>query len=251
MSNTDMLESKIALVTGASRGIGSAIADALGQAGATVIGTATTDAGAQAISERFKQLEIAGSGMTLNVAEAESCTSVFAAITEQYGAVNILVNNAGITRDNLIMRMKDDEWHSVIETNLNSIFRLSKLAIKPMVKARAGRIINIASVVGQTGNAGQANYAAAKAGIIGLGKSLARELGARGITVNTIAPGFIQSDMTNALTDDQKAKITSDIALGRLGDPEDIAQACLFLASDNARYITGHTLAVNGGMFMQ
>ena len=251
MSNTDMLESKIALVTGASRGIGSAIADALGQAGATVIGTATTDAGAQAISERFKQLGINGSGMTLDVAEAESCTSVFAAITEQYGAVNILVNNAGITRDNLIMRMKDDEWHSVIETNLNSIFRLSKLAIKPMVKARGGRIINIASVVGQTGNAGQANYAAAKAGIIGLGKSLARELGARGITVNTIAPGFIQSDMTNALTDDQKAKITSDIALGRLGDPEDIAQACLFLASDNARYITGHTLAVNGGMFMQ
>lgn len=246
-----MMNSQIALVTGASRGIGKAIADKLGEAGATVIGTATTDAGAQAITSRFKEASVTGAGMVFNATEDGGSDVLMKAITEQFGAVTVLVNNAGITRDNLIMRMKEDEWEAIINTNLSSVFRLTKLAVKPMVKARGGRIINIASVVGQTGNAGQSNYAAAKAGMIGFGKSLARELGARGITVNTIAPGFIESDMTNALTDEQKASITSDIALGRLGSPDDIAEACLFLASDKAAYITGHTLSVNGGMYMQ
>lgn len=246
-----MMKSQIALVTGASRGIGKAIADKLGEAGATVIGTATSDAGAQAIAARFSDAGIAGTGMVFNATEEGGSEALMSAITEQYGTVTVLVNNAGITRDNLIMRMKPEEWDDIIDTNLSSVFRLSKLAIKPMVKARGGRIINIASVVGQTGNAGQSNYAAAKAGMIGFGKSLARELGSRGITVNTVAPGFIESDMTNALSDEQKQRITSDIALGRLGSPDDIAEACLFLASDKAAYITGHTLSVNGGMFMQ
>lgn len=245
------MNNQIVLVTGASRGIGKAIADKLGSAGATVIGTATSDAGAQAISERFSAAGITGTGMTFNVNDEGASETLMAAIAEQYSAVTVLVNNAGITRDNLIMRMKEEDWDAIIDTNLSSVFRLSKLAIKPMMKARTGRIINIASVVGQTGNAGQSNYAAAKAGMIGFGKSLARELGARGITVNTIAPGFIESDMTDALSDEQKARITSDIALGRLGTPDDIAEACLFLASDKAAYITGHTLSVNGGMYMQ
>jgi len=245
------MNSQIALVTGASRGIGKAIADKLGEAGATVVGTATTDAGAQAITSRFKDAGITGTGLAFNANDDGGSEALMAAITEQFGAVTVLVNNAGITRDNLIMRMKEDDWEAIIDTNLSSVFRLSKLAIKPMVKARAGRIINIASVVGQTGNAGQSNYAAAKAGMIGFGKSLARELGARGITVNTIAPGFIESDMTDALSDEQKQRITSEIALGRLGSPDDIAEACLFLASDKAAYITGHTLSVNGGMYMQ
>jgi 3-oxoacyl-[acyl-carrier protein] reductase len=245
------MKDQIALVTGASRGIGKAISDKLGHAGATVIGTATTDAGAQAITERFKAAGIKGIGMAFNVTEPGADVALFDAIKEQFGAVTILVNNAGITRDDLLIRMKEDDWDAIINTNLSSVFRLCKLATRPMMKARSGRIINIASVVGQTGNAGQSNYAAAKAGIIGFGKSLARELGPRGITVNTIAPGFIESDMTNALPDDVKAKITSDIALGRLGSPEDIAAACLFLASDDAGYITGHTLSVNGGMYMQ
>lgn len=245
------MKSQIALVTGASRGIGKAIADKLGEAGATVIGTATSDAGAKAIAARFSDAGITGTGMVFNATEEGGSDALISAITEQYGAVTVLVNNAGITRDNLIMRMKPDEWDDIIDTNLSSVFRLTKLAIKPMVKARGGRIINIASVVGQTGNAGQSNYAAAKAGMIGFGKSLARELGSRGITVNTVAPGFIESDMTNALSDEQKQRITSDISLGRLGSPDDIAEACLFLASDKAAYITGHTLSVNGGMFMQ
>jgi len=245
------MEQQVVLVTGASRGIGKAIADKLGLAGATVVGTATSDAGAEAISARFADAAIKGTGMAFNVNDEGGADALMAAISEQFGAVTVLVNNAGITRDNLIMRMKEDDWDAIIDTNLSSVFRLCKLAIKPMVKARGGRIINIASVVGQTGNAGQSNYAAAKAGMIGFGKSLARELGARGITVNTIAPGFIESDMTDALNDEQKKRITADIALGRLGSPDDIAEACLFLASDKAGYITGHTLSVNGGMYMQ
>lgn len=245
------MKSQIVLVTGASRGIGKAIADKLGGAGATVIGTATSEAGAQGITSRFADAGITGTGMVFNATEQGGSEALMAAITEQYSAVTVLVNNAGITRDNLIMRMKQDDWDAIIDTNLSSVFRLTKLAVKPMVKARGGRIINIASVVGQTGNAGQSNYAASKAGMIGFSKSLARELGARGITVNTIAPGFIESDMTNALSDDQKQAITSGIALGKLGSPDDIAEAALFLASDKAAYITGHTLSVNGGMFMQ
>jgi 3-oxoacyl-[acyl-carrier protein] reductase len=245
------MDNQIALVTGASRGIGKAIADQLGAKGATVIGTATTDEGAAAITERFKAAGVAGCGMKLNVTDADACEHVIKAIADQYGPVTILINNAGITRDNLFMRMKDDEWNDVITTNLNSVFRLCKLVIKPMVKARGGRIINIASVVGLTGNAGQANYAAAKAGLVGFGKSLARELGSRGITINTIAPGFIESDMTASLPEEQQAKLKSEIALGRLGTPEDIAHACVFLASAEAGYITGHTLSVNGGMHMQ
>ncbi len=249
MSNT--MENQIVLVTGASRGIGKAIADKLGAAGAIVIGTATSDAGAQAISARFDAAGVKGKGMVFNANDDGASEVLMSAVTEEFGAVTVLINNAGITRDNLLMRMKEDDWDAIIDTNLSSVFRLCKLAVKPMVKARSGRIINIASVVGQTGNAGQSNYAAAKAGLIGFGKSLARELGGRGITVNTIAPGFIASDMTDALSDEQKQRITSEIALGRLGSPDDIAEACLFLASDKAGYITGHTLSVNGGMFMQ
>ncbi len=249
MSNS--MDNQIALVTGASRGIGKAIADKLGAQGATVVGTATTDAGAQAIAARFKEAGIKGTGMAFNVNDEGASEALMDAVSDQFGAVTVLVNNAGITRDNLIMRMKEDDWDAIIDTNLSSVFRLCKLAIKPMMKARKGRIINIASVVGQTGNAGQSNYAAAKAGMIGFGKSLAAELGSRGITVNTIAPGFIESDMTDALSDDQKQAITKSIALGRLGSPDDIAEAALFLASDSAAYITGHTLSVNGGMYMQ
>ena len=245
------MSNQIALVTGASRGIGKAIADMMGASGITVVGTATSDDGAAAITERFKAAGVTGCGMKLNVTDSDACVQTIANITEQYGAVTILVNNAGITRDNLFMRMKDDEWNDVIATNLNSVFRLTKLVIKPMVKARAGRIINIASVVGLTGNAGQANYAAAKAGLIGFGKSLAREIGSRGITVNTVAPGFIESDMTASLPEEQQTKLKAEIALGRLGTPDDIAHACVFLASPAAGYITGHTLSINGGMHMQ
>jgi len=244
------LEQDIVLVTGASRGIGSAIADAMLSQGATVIGTATTDAGAAAIQARIDAASGRGAGMTLNVTDADQVAQVLSAITEQFGPVSVLVNNAGITRDNLLLRMKDSEWDDIIETNLGSIFRLCKLCVKPMIKARRGRIINIASVVGVTGNPGQANYAAAKAGMIGFAKSIARELGSRGVTVNTIAPGFIVSDMTDALPDSQKEALCKEIALGRLGAPEDIAQAAVFLASAGANYITGHTLHVNGGMYM-
>lgn len=245
-----MLDNEVVLVTGASRGIGKAIATAMGEQGATIIGTATTAAGADGISDRFKEAGFKGRGFCLDVTDADAVASVLDAIKEEFGAVTVLVNNAGITRDNLIMRMKDDEWQSILDTNLSSVFRLSKACLRPMVKARQGRIINIGSVIGSVGNAGQSNYAAAKAGLEGFGKSLARELGSRGVTVNTIAPGFIQSDMTDALTDEQREAITGEIALGRIGDAQEVAQAAVFLASPMASYITGHTLHVNGGMHM-
>lgn len=240
----------IVLVTGASRGIGAAIADGFINSGATVIGTATTDAGAEKITQRFAAAGGRGKGMMLNVTDAPGCEATMKAITEEFGAVTVLVNNAGITRDTLMMRMKEDDWDAVISTNLTSVWRLSKLAIKPMMKARTGRIINISSVVGHTGNAGQVNYASAKAGLSGMTKSMASELGSRGITVNSIAPGFIQSDMTDELTDEQKSSLMGAISLGRFGSPEDIAAAARFLAGDDAAYITGQTLHVNGGMYM-
>ncbi len=240
----------VVLVTGASRGIGAAIADGFVAQGATVVGTATSQSGADAISARIAGAGGKGAGMMLNVTDAEGCEATLAAITEQFGAVSILVNNAGITRDTLVMRMKEDDWDAVIATNLTSVWRLSKMAIKPMMKARSGRIINISSVVGHTGNAGQVNYAASKAGLSGITKSMASELGSRGITVNAIAPGFIQSDMTDELSDDQKQSLMGAIALGTFGKPEDVAAAAIFLASDGASYITGQTLHVNGGMYM-
>lgn len=245
-----LLENEVVLVTGASRGIGKAISEAMLAEGSTVIGTATSESGAAAITERITSSGGKGTGMVLNVTEPEQLSQIVAAITEQFGAISVLVNNAGITRDNLLLRMKVDEWDDIINTNLTSIFRLSKLCMKPMIKARRGRIINIASVVGVTGNAGQANYAAAKAGIIGFSKSMAREVGSRGITVNTIAPGFIVSDMTDALPEAQKEALMGDIALGRLGEPDEIGHAAVFLASNRADYITGQTLHVNGGMYM-
>ena len=244
------LDGAVALITGASRGIGAAICDTLAAQGATVIGTATSGSGASAISARLEALGVNGVGVSLDVTDPAAAEACVATISEQYGPVSILVNNAGITRDNLFMRMKDDEWNDVISTNLSSVFRMSKLVVKPMVKARKGRIINISSVVGITGNAGQVNYAASKAGLLGMTRSLARELGSRSITVNAIAPGFIESDMTDALPEAQKDKLKGEIALGRLGSPDDIAQTCLFLASDAAAYITGQTISVNGGMVM-
>jgi 3-oxoacyl-[acyl-carrier protein] reductase len=245
-----MLENQIALVTGASRGIGAAIADTIGNNGAVVIGTATSEAGAAAISERFKSAGINGVGMVLNVADSDSVASVIKQIGSEYGAPTILVNNAGITRDNLMLRMKDDEWADIIETNLTSVFRVSKACLRGMMKAQKGRIINIGSVVGSTGNPGQANYAAAKAGMVGFTKSLAREIGSRNVTVNTVAPGFIDTDMTRELPEEQREALQKEIALGRLGTPDEIAKAVLFLASDDSSYITGETLHVNGGMFM-
>jgi 3-oxoacyl-[acyl-carrier protein] reductase len=245
-----MLENEIALVTGASRGIGAAIADTIGKSGATVVGTATSEAGASAISERFDAAGIKGVGMVLNVVDADSVTSVIKQIGSEFGAPTILVNNAGITRDNLMLRMKDEEWADIIETNLTSIFRVSKACLRGMMKAQKGRIINIGSVVGSTGNPGQANYAAAKAGIIGFTKSLAREIGSRNITVNTVAPGFIDTDMTRELSEEQRDGLLSGIPLGRLGSPDEIAKAVLFLASSDSSYITGETLHVNGGMYM-
>ncbi|MES9897823.1 MAG: 3-oxoacyl-ACP reductase FabG [Sedimenticola sp.] len=245
-----MLENDIALVTGASRGIGQAIAHALGKQGATVIGTATTEGGASAIGERLAAEGIKGAGMLLNVTEQDSVNSVLKAIAAEFGAPTILVNNAGITRDNLLMRMKEAEWGDIIETNLTSIYRLSKGCMRTMMKARAGRIINIASVVGSTGNAGQSNYAAAKAGMIGFTKSLAREIGPRGITVNAVAPGFIDTDMTRELPEEQRKALLAGIPMGRLGEAEEIADAVVFLASPTSGYITGETLHVNGGMFM-
>lgn len=238
---------KVVLVTGASRGIGKAIATTFVEQGATVIGTATSEGGAEAISA---YLGDAGKGMTLNVADADSIAEVLASIKEQFGDIDILVNNAGITRDNLLMRMKDEEWDSIIDTNLTSIFRMSKAVLRPMMKKRNGRIINIGSVVGSSGNPGQANYAAAKAGLIGFTKSMAREIASRGITVNVVAPGFIDTDMTKVLTDEQKQAIMNDVPAERLGKPEEIAATVAFLASDNAAYITGETIHVNGGMFM-
>ncbi len=245
-----MLDNEIALVTGASRGIGAAIADTLGTNGAVVIGTATSEAGAEAISKRLQDAGIKGEGMMLDVSDSASVESVMAAIADKYGAPSILVNNAGITRDNLLMRMKEEEWDSIIQTNLSSIYRVSKACLRSMMKARKGRIINIGSVVGASGNAGQTNYAAAKAGMVGFSKSLAREVGSRGITVNTVAPGFIDTDMTRELPEEQRNALLGNIPLGRLGDAQEIAQAVLFLASEGAAYITGETLHVNGGMFM-
>jgi len=245
-----LLSNEIVLVTGASRGIGAAIAEAMGAQGATVVGTATTAKGADTISEKFAATGVSGMGMQLDVTDADRVATVVAEIQERYGVVTVLVNNAGITRDNLLLRMKDEEWDDIVDTNLSSLFRVCRLCIKGMVRARRGRIINISSVVGVTGNAGQANYAATKAGIIGFTKSLARELGSRGITVNAIAPGFIASDMTEVLDDAQKDALVSDIALGRLGQPDEIAQSAVFLASGMSNYITGQTLHVNGGMYM-
>jgi 3-oxoacyl-[acyl-carrier protein] reductase len=244
------LENEVALVTGASRGIGRAIALELGRRGAVVIGTATTDNGAAGIDEALREAGITGSGRRLDVTDPASVDACVKEIAAEFGPVTILVNNAGITRDNLMMRMKDDEWDAVVETNLSSIFRLSRACLRGMMKARKGRIINIASVVGSTGNPGQANYAAAKAGIAGFAKSLAREVGSRGITVNTVAPGFIDTDMTRSLPEGQKQALLSQIAAERFGKPEEIAYACAFLASSEAAYITGQTLHVNGGMYM-
>ncbi len=244
------LNSKIALVTGASRGIGAAIADTLGEAGATVIGTATSEAGAEAVSKRFAASGMRGRGAVLDVTDMQSISDLIGEISANEGPPVILVNNAGITRDNLLMRMKADDWDDVIAANLNSIFHMTKACLRGMMKARFGRIINIASVVGVTGNPGQANYAAAKAGMIGFGKSLAREVGSRNITVNTVAPGFIETDMTRALEGTQREALASQIALGKLGVPADIAGAVLFLASPLGNYISGETLHVNGGMYM-
>ncbi|KAA8730653.1 MAG: 3-oxoacyl-ACP reductase FabG [Ewingella americana] len=240
-------EGKIALVTGASRGIGRAIAEKLVAGGAKVIGTATSESGAAAISEYLGEN---GKGIALNVVDSASIEQTLATIRAEFGEIDILVNNAGITRDNLLMRMKDDEWQDILDTNLTSVFRLSKAVMRAMMKKRFGRIITIGSVVGTMGNAGQANYAAAKAGLIGFSKSLAREVASRGITVNVVAPGFIETDMTRALTDDQRAGILSSVPANRLGDAKEIASAVAFLASDEASYITGETLHVNGGMYM-
>ena len=245
-----MLENQVALVTGASRGIGKAIAQALGEAGAIVIGTATSEAGAAGIAEALAASNIRGTGMVLDVGNAESVSACLKQIGDDFGAPDILVNNAGITRDNLLMMMKDDQWDDIINTNLTSVFRMTKSVIRAMMKKRAGRIINISSVVGATGNPGQTNYAAAKAGLVGFSKSLAREIGSRGITVNTVAPGFIDTDMTRELPEEQREALSSQIPLGRLGSPEEIAATVVFLASPAAGYITGETIHVNGGMFM-
>jgi 3-oxoacyl-[acyl-carrier protein] reductase len=244
------MEGKIALVTGASRGIGQACALALAREGATVIGTATSDKGAEAISAYLQAAGAKGRGMKLNVTDAAEVDAVIAAIEKDFGAIGILVNNAGITRDNLLMRMKDEEWDEIMATNLTSVFRLSRAVLRAMMKARAGRIISIASVVGAMGNAGQTNYSAAKAGIMGFTKSLAREVGSRNITVNCVAPGFIDTDMTRALPEAQREVLLSHIPLGRLGAANDIAEAVAFLSGDKAAYITGTTLHVNGGMYM-
>ena len=245
-----MLNDQIALVTGASRGIGQAIALALGAQNATVIGTATTDAGADSISSTFSGNEIKGRGMKLDVADSESVVACIKQVTEEFGSPDILVNNAGITRDTLLMMMKDEQWDDIINTNLSSVFRMSKAVVRPMMKKRSGRIINISSVVGATGNPGQTNYAAAKAGLIGFSKSLAREIGSRGVTVNTVAPGFIDTDMTRELAAEQREALASQIPLGRLGSAEEVAAAVVFLASPAAAYITGETIHVNGGMYM-
>jgi 3-oxoacyl-[acyl-carrier protein] reductase len=244
------LAGKIALVTGATRGIGSAIALELGRQGAVVIGTATSEAGAASIRQTLSEAAIKGTGLVMNVNDAAQIDTVLAAVQQQFGDIAILVNNAGITRDNLLLRMKDQEWDDIISTNLKSVFRLSKLVLRPMMKARYGRIINITSVVGETGNAGQTNYAAAKAGIAGFSKSLAREIGSRNITVNCVAPGFIDTDMTRALNEEQRNALIRQIPLGRLGNAQDVAAVVAFLASPGASYVTGSTLHVNGGMYM-
>jgi 3-oxoacyl-[acyl-carrier protein] reductase len=245
-----MLEGEFALVTGASRGIGRAIALALGAQGATVVGTATTPEGAERIGAALRDAGVTGDGLVMNVTDQGSVDAALGAMAETFGAPSILVNNAGITRDNLLMRMKDAEWDQIIDTNLTSVYRLSKACLRTMSKARKGRIINISSVVAMSGNAGQANYAAAKAGMIGFTKSLAREVGSRGITVNCVAPGFIDTDMTRALNDQQRQALLGTIPLGRLGQPEEIASVVAFLASPAAAYVTGETIQVNGGMYM-
>lgn len=244
------IKDKVALVTGASRGIGAAIADLLADVGAIVVGTATTPAGAEKISQRLAAKGLRGRGMTLDVAKPESIAQVVEAIIEAFGPPLILVNNAAITRDNLLLRMKDDEWSDVIETNLSAVFRLSKLCAKGMTKARWGRIITISSVVGSMGNAGQVNYAASKAGVAGFGRALAKELGSRNITVNTVAPGFIDTDMTRDLPEANKAAMLASIPLARLGLAEEIGALVVFLAGDGGGYITGETIHVNGGMYM-
>jgi len=245
-----LLDGQVALVTGASRGIGAAILHSLAHAGATVIGTATSDAGAAAIQKQIYEAGWHGAGMKLDVKDAAECEAIVKVIGEKFAPVSILVNNAGITRDMLLMRMKDEEWQDVIDTDLTSVFRLSRAVLKGMMKARAGRIINIGSVVGSMGNPGQVNYVAAKAGMVGFTKSLAQEIGSRNVTVNCVAPGFIETDMTKALAEAQVAKLVEHIPLGRMGHVNDIAEAVLFLASPGAGYITGNTLHVNGGMHM-
>ena len=244
-----MLNGKIVLVTGATRGIGKAIALTLGAAGATVIGTATTESGADNISKVFAENKISGKGMKLDVTDNEQVSNLVKDIGEDFGSVDILVNNAGITRDNILLRMKEDEWEDIINTNLSSVFKMSKSLLRGMIKKRSGRIISITSVVGVMGNAGQSNYGAAKAGIIGFTKSLAREVGVRGITVNAIAPGFIETDMTRTLPNDQKEALALQIPMGRLGTADEVANAVIFLAGESGSYITGQTIHVNGGMY--
>ncbi|HEX7909716.1 MAG TPA: 3-oxoacyl-ACP reductase FabG [Paraburkholderia sp.] len=244
------LDKQIAIVTGASRGIGRAIAMELARQGATVIGTATSESGAAAISEAFSAAGVKGRGAVLNVNDAAAAEALIDGTVKEFGALHVLVNNAGITQDQLAMRMKDDDWDAVVDTNLKSVFRLSRAVLRPMMKAKGGRIINITSVVGSAGNPGQINYAAAKAGVAGMTRALAREIGSRGITVNCVAPGFIDTDMTKTLPEEQQTALKTQIPLGRLGSPEDIAHAVAFLASPQAGYITGTTLHVNGGMYM-
>jgi len=243
------LSGKVVLVTGASRGIGQAISLILGKNGATVIGTATSESGAAAISKTFQENSIIGKGFSLNVTENHQIEDLMKSIGDEFGSVDILINNAGITRDNLLMRMKDDEWNDIMDTNLASVYKMSKAVLRGMMKKKNGRIISIASVVGSMGNAGQTNYSAAKAGIMGFTKSLAREVGPRGITVNAVAPGFIKTDMTDALPADQKEFLANQIPLGRLGTVDEIAESVLFLAGESGGYITAQTLHVNGGMY--
>lgn len=250
MDSLISLQGEITLVTGASRGIGRSIAEMLGKAGATIVGTATSEKGAEAISAYLTAAGIAGKGMVLNVAAKDSIESVIKTVTSEFGGISVLVNNAGITRDNLLMRMKDEEWDDIIATNLTSVYRMSKACMRGMTKAKKGRIISISSVVGASGNPGQTNYAAAKAGLVGFSKSLAREIGSRNITVNVVAPGFIDTDMTRELSEEQRNHLLQNIPLSRLGQPNEIAGAVLFLASSLGAYITGETIHVNGGMYM-
>jgi 3-oxoacyl-[acyl-carrier protein] reductase len=247
------LQGKVALVTGASRGIGQAIALQLAKSGAIVIGTSTSESGAQAITQALAaspEITNAGKGMVLNVTNVQACDDIIDAIVKEYGGLHILVNNAGITQDQLAMRMKDDDWDMVIQTNLSAVFRLSRAVLRPMMRAKGGRIIHVTSIVGHMGNPGQANYAAAKAGVAGMSRSLAREIGSRNITVNCVAPGFIDTDMTRALSEDQQNALKGNIPLGRLGSADDVANAVVFLASDQAGYVTGTTLHVNGGLYL-
>lgn len=247
------LQGKVALVTGASRGIGQAIAMQLAKSGAIVIGTSTSESGANAITQALaasSQIANAGKGMVLNVTNVQACDDIIDAIVKEFGGLHILVNNAGITQDQLAMRMKDDDWDMVIQTNLSAVFRLSRAVLRPMMRAKGGRIIHVTSIVGHMGNPGQANYAAAKAGVSGMSRSLAREIGSRNITVNCVAPGFIDTDMTRALSEDQQSALKGNIPLGRLGSADDVANAVVFLASDQAGYVTGTTLHVNGGLYL-